>query len=291
MAVRIDAVSAVRPPGLSDDSRSLAAWSAEACMERGSGNGEATVPLLVYAGVYRDGNVVEPAQAPYAQRHLAEKRRMAGTAFSFDVDHLMPGIEIADGMIRSQRLERAMVVAVDSGVIFTEPKDCRVHPAAGALLLSPSDNGEGFSAFRTDVFPEHRELHQGRLVWIEPGNGTPPHHEMIVAQSPGYLSACVKAARDAVEAFVDDVDLVLDDDTLIVPSQTPIGFPEALRDVLGLSERTVVDAADALGAAHTAGPLLALDKAMQDGRFARAKRVLFVTVTPGIVVSIALYDR
>jgi 3-oxoacyl-[acyl-carrier-protein] synthase III len=114
---------------------------------------------------------------------------------------------------------------------------------------------------------------------------------MIVAQSPGYLEACVKAAREAIEAFLADVDLVLDDDTLIVPSQTPNGFPAALREGLGLSERGVVDAGDELGPAHTAGPLLALDKAMQDGRFASAKRIVFVTVTPGIVVSVALYEQ
>ena len=113
MAVRIDAVSSLRPSSGASDSRSLAASSADACLARGSANGDATLPLIVYAGIYRDGNVVEPAQAPYTQRYLAEKQRVADNAFSFDVDHLMPGVEIADGMIRSQGLERAMVLAVD----------------------------------------------------------------------------------------------------------------------------------------------------------------------------------
>jgi 3-oxoacyl-[acyl-carrier-protein] synthase-3 len=286
MAVRIDAVYCTRPRHAASDSRSLAAASAEMCLERGSGHG--SVPLIVYAGVYRDGNVVEPAQAPYAQRHLAEKQGVAGNGFSFDVDQLMSGIEIADGMIRSQGLDRAMVLAADSAVSFVEGP--RVQAAAGALLLAPCGGGEGFTAFRTDVFPEHRGLHDGCLVWTGAKDGD-PRHEMVLAQSPGYLQACVLDACESVQAFCADVDLVLGGDTLVLPSQAPLGFPGALREALGLSEEAVVDVRDELGPSLTAGPLLALEQAVQDGRFERASRVVFVTVSPGIIVSVAMYQR
>ncbi|MFW5740063.1 MAG: hypothetical protein ACOC1F_06825, partial [Myxococcota bacterium] len=154
MVVRIDAVASRHVQDDANDSRSLAASCAEACLARGSTNGNALLPLIVYTGVYRDGNVVEPAQAPYTQRYLTEHKRVASDAFSFDIDHLLPGVEIAEGMIRSQGLPCAMVLAVDSGICYAEPKGAEVRPAAAALLLAPSDHGEGFVAFRTDVFPE-----------------------------------------------------------------------------------------------------------------------------------------
>ena len=114
---------------------------------------------------------------------------------------------------------------------------------------------------------------------------------MIVAESPDYLAACVNAAKEALDAFFVDVGMALDEDILILPSQSPAGFPAALREKLDLPVQSVVDTTDEPGPAHTAGPLVALDKAMQDGRFEKAKRVVFVTVTPGIVVSIALYEQ
>lgn len=287
MSVRIDAVTAQRSAA---DSRTLAAQSAEACLRQHAGQSPCDLPLLVYAGVYRDGNVVEPAQAPYAQRALADGGTLRGSAFSFDVDHLLSGIEVADGMIRTQKLGRAMVVGVDSAVTYTEPSGLRFDPAAGALLLTPSTNGEGFSAYRTDVYAEHRELHQGRLVWVGEEEGG-PRHEMIVAQSERYLGACIDSAVLSLRTFCEEVDMSLSDGTLIIPSQSPMGFPGALRAELGLPETAVVDATSELGPVSTAGPLFALQLAMADGRWSAARRVLFVTVSPGIVVSMALYEQ
>ena len=43
--------------------------------------------------------------------------------------------------------------------------------------------------------------------------------------------------------------------------------------------------------AHTAGPIVALDAAMESGQFAAARTILFATVGAGIVVGVALYGK
>jgi len=295
MGIRIESVStALRGErGSNGDSRSLAAATAEACLREAHVKDDDRVGLLVYAGVYRDENVVEPAQAPYAQRAIGTYAGVGSgrvdAAFSFDVDHLLAGVEIADGMLRSQGMGHAMVVAVD-GASSGEANDSRVDPAAGAILLSKGAEGEGFTAYRSDVFSEHRELRQGMLVWSEgDGNGHRPGHTMVVAQTPGYLEACVTSALKAIHAFLEDVPLSLREGCLVVPSQFPRGFARALQQRLELPEQSVVNVSSADQSILTAGPIVAVEQAMRDGRWASADNVLFVTVSPGIVVETALY--
>ena len=296
MGIRIESVStALR--GTNEhrgDSRGLAAASAEGCLRGASVAESDRVGLLVYAGVYRDENVVEPAQAPYAQRAIGAYAGVgsgrADAAFSFDVDHLLAGVEIADGMLRSQSMARAMVVAVDGGTPATDPGDIRVDPAAGAMLLARGAEGEGFTAYRSDVFPAFRDLRQGTLVWSEgDGNGRRPGHTMAVAQGAGYLEACVTCAIKAIAAFLEDVSLSLREGCLIVPSQFPRGFARALGTRLELPPESVVDVALGDQGVLTAGPIVAMEEAMRDGRWAAARNVIFVTVAPGIVVETALY--
>jgi predicted NBD/HSP70 family sugar kinase len=46
-----------------------------------------------------------------------------------------------------------------------------------------------------------------------------------------------------------------------------------------------------LAAAHTAGPLAALESALETGLFQSARNTLFVTVGSGIGVGLALYGQ
>jgi 3-oxoacyl-[acyl-carrier-protein] synthase-3 len=296
MGIRIESVSTALREGKGHrgDSRGLAAASAEACLRGASAAESDRVGLLVYAGVYRDDNVVEPAQAPFAQRAIGAYAGVgsgrADAAFSFDVDHLLAGVEIADGMLRSHAFGRAVVVAVDGGTPATEPGEVRVDPAAGAMLLARGAEGEGFCAYRSDVFPAHRDLRQGTLVWSEgDGKGHRPGHTMEVVQGPGYLEACVTCAIKAIAAFAEDVSLSLREGCLIVPSQFPRGFARALGRRLELPPERVVDVSLGDQSVLTAGPIVAMEQAMRDGRWAAARNVLFVTVAPGIVVETALY--
>jgi 3-oxoacyl-[acyl-carrier-protein] synthase-3 len=251
------------------------------------------VSQLIYTGVYRDGDVQEPAQAPYVQRAMAEAAGKSAAlpegTFCFDVDRLVAAMEVADGLVRSRGLGAALVVASDRTVDYAEPKGQRM-PESGAALLLTAGDGCGFEAFHHAFFPEHVELHQANLRWVK--DGEKGRHTMVVVESPRYREACLDTAEQALRTFMADVDLKLDDRTILLPSQYPPGFPEMLRARMGLKHSHVVDVnhQEAPGPL-TAGPLMALENAMQDGRYKGARDVIFLTVDPGITVSLALYRK
>lgn len=291
--MRIESVCAVGHAGgaVPSSSRALAARVARGCLEVVGGEG-VPVPLVLYTGVYRDDSVVEPAQAPFVQQALGAAGGRSDAqpegGFSFDVDSLLAALEIADGMMRSRRLSRALVVAVDGGEMPSDGVSDAVAAAAG-MIVGPGDADEGFAAWYTKALPEHRDLRGTHLSWTQ-GNGSGAgRHVMVVAESPGYLDACVSSAAGALSEFLSEMGVGAGAGLLVLPSQAPLGFPERLRERLGLSAEQVVDVSNGRGAVHSAGPVAALDVALRDGRFARAANVVWLTVQPGLVISAALY--
>lgn len=273
-------------------SRELAESVARGCVGE-LRNGAAHVPLVVYSGVYRDECVVEPAQAPFVQRALGEAAGRSDAhpegGFSFDVDNLLVALEIADGMIRSRGLTRALVVAADGGDPSSGTHAAGVATAAGALLVGPGGSDEGFVAWYSKTFPEHRDLRRAQLVWT-PGAGSDPGRQVMeVHESPGYAESCAAAAESGLREFLAEMAVRAPESLLVLPSQSPAGFPRALARRLGLGDDQVVDVSAQCAGLHSAGPIAALDAAVRDGRFARAGQVVWLTVQPGIVVSAALY--
>lgn len=256
-------------------------------------NGTAHVPLVVYAGVYRDDCILEPAQAPFVQRALGQAAGRSDDhpegGFSFDVDNLLVALEIADGMIRSRGLERALVVAADGGEGHLGPYAGGVAAAAGAMLVAPGGPDEGFVAWYSKVFPEHRDLRRVELRWMAAAGDEPGRQVMDVAESGDYLGACLSSADSALHEFLAEVGVRSLEGLLVLPSQSPAGFPQGLARRMGSHAGQVVDVSPDSGFLHSAGPIAALDAAVRDGRFARAQQVLWLTVQPGIVVSAALY--
>jgi 3-oxoacyl-[acyl-carrier-protein] synthase III len=58
---------------------------------------------------------------------------------------------------------------------------------------------------------------------------------------------------------------------------------------LGIPADRVARVDESFDRVHTAGPVVALEGAMQSGQFAGARNVLFATVASGITVGLALY--
>lgn len=74
-------------------------------------------------------------------------------------------------------------------------------------------------------------------------------------------------------------------------SQSPLGFADGLAARLDFASGCVAPIADEFRGAHTAGPIAALDAAIESGKFTAARTILFVTVGAGIVVGLALYTK
>jgi 3-oxoacyl-[acyl-carrier-protein] synthase-3 len=263
-----------------EGSVALAVRAAERALEEAECRSE-QLDLLVNTAVYRDGNVYEPATAAFIQdriganSHAPTRMRAEGRTLSFDLINggcgLLDAIRAIDGLIRSGRVSRALVVTSRRG-----------------------ETQAGFSGFRSESYPKHAHLTRSGLHWIggEPGRPSQgPGHAIVAEEDPRYLAECVDCAQRTTRRLLSELELTRDDLDLIIPSQLPRGFPRALRESVGIDASRVVDVTDEFGTAYTAGVAAALQAAMRRGLWARARKVLFLAVGAGINVAGALYTK
>ncbi|MHC4390704.1 MAG: hypothetical protein ACYS22_05205 [Planctomycetota bacterium] len=292
MPVRIDALTICRPRASeSAGSRSLALGAAQRCL-RAAACSAGLVELVVYAGIFRDAFVMEPAQAPYLTRALIGTGAPGiskDRAFSFEVDDAVVALELAAGAVEERAAKRALVVAVDGFVDRSRGGGLAVAPAAAAVLLGLAQGSGGLVRFHARTFPEHRALYESWLRWCGDDPAADAPHAIVITQAPGYLEASVDAARIVVTELLDASGLA-PADVLIAPSQSPPGLPGRLAAALSLpAARVVALPPDAAGRLLTAGPLLALDAATVDGRLEQCRHAVIVSVSPGITARAALY--
>jgi 3-oxoacyl-[acyl-carrier-protein] synthase-3 len=301
MGARIESFATSHARGiLGKGALGLADAAAESCLEK-AGRKSSDVELLVNAGIYREKNVGEPALAALIQEDIGANpgHPQAGAhgTFSFDVANGGCGVITAalllSGFLRSRTIELGLVVASDS-----DPGHSRgfEFPAAGGALLldwAPNDD-RGFLDFQLDTFPEHAELSTSRVRWTEHEASWVPHlhpgENVLYVENhvalPEQAAAC--AAR-SVEKLLGRNGLAMGDVDLVVPSIAPVAFPSRIADALGIGIDRVASAPVELAGALTAGPVLALERACDDGRFQAAHNTLFVTVGAGISTAVALY--
>jgi len=327
MGTKIEAVGTSRPHmrlgGIG--SIKLADEAAQVCLERG-GRSAAELDFLINAGVYRDNNIAEPAVASIIQEDIGANpdpplQGGHGT-FSFDVVNgacgVLTGMHILDGFLTSGAIDLGIVVTSDSdpqrgsnwdfpfglvgaaGRVSREQSRFPFAPAGGAVLLSRTeDEHKGFSRFAFATYSEFKHLLEAEVRWqegaipravanvvpgLEPGSNVLAIHE-----GEGYAARAAECATASARAFLQSAGLEPLDIDLLIPSPTPAGFPDAFIQALGIPADRVARVDESFDRVHTAGPVVALEGAMQSGQFAGARNVLFATVASGITVGLALY--
>ena len=280
--------------GLSDE-------AARVCLDRALRRPD-ELDLLVNAGIYKEKNMAEPALASIIQEDIGANlghpsRRGHHGTFSFDVlDGACGCLSAAyfiDAFVRDGSAKLAMIVASDarsSGVARGFPFDA----VGGALLLRHREGAEGFDRFEFRAFPEFAGLFRAQLRW-DPDRRTTFHatgrNVLEVREEPTYAVRCVECAVVVASSFLANAALRGDAIDLLVASEYPPQFSSEVARALSIAEDRVAHADPARGVAHTAGPLVALERATLSGRLARARNVLFVTAGAGISVGVALYRK
>lgn len=280
MPTRIEAAHAVRGDREHRSSLELAKTAALGCLDK-AGCPPDRVDLITYSGLLRDDHVQEPANAPFLQRAIGAnpvpgERYPSGT-FSFDVSEFLSALEVAAGFVESGRAERALVVAADAGLVGCESSG--IAPAAGALLLT-RDPERGFRSFRSRNYPQWSDRLQRRVYW----NGR--IHELRTETRDDWLERCVEATQELATEFFSEHGAP-SENVLVIPSQSPRGFPAAIEKCLALPCVSVAPCGE--DDIYSAGPITAIVEAAE--RFRKADQILFATVAPGLISTLALYDK
>lgn len=261
---------------------------------RAAGCDASDLDLLVSAGIYRDRYTGEPAMAPLVQARLGAKLEpgahgaSAAMLLSFDIANggcgVLDAARVADGLLRSGRARRALVVGADVDPAPGLSRGLAFDPSGGALLLEPGPEDAGFTAFASESFPKHVHLADAALEWHE-GSA---RHVLVRREDPRYRDECVRCAASAVARFLARVGKRPREVDLVIPAQSPRGFARAFA-ARAAPGALVIDASDEVGSAYTAGMPAAVYAAMRRGAWQRARTVLFVAVGAGIGVATALY--
>jgi 3-oxoacyl-[acyl-carrier-protein] synthase-3 len=248
MGAVIEAVETVRGHGQS--ATELAAEAAGRAL-----NGD-SVGLLVNASVYRDGSVMEPANATFVQRRIGGDGRM----LSFDLCNgacgVLNAIQLVDGFLGTGAIRRGLVVTADVDPTPGVSQGYPYEPVGAAIVLRPGRPGEGFEAFWQRTYPQHAALHRSTIEW------TGSEHAIRIDEDPSYRARCAECADDTIDHVLPQLDHV----DLIVrwSADQPV---------------------------HTAGIAVALEAARATEAWRRARRVLLVAVGSGITVVAASYLR
>jgi 3-oxoacyl-[acyl-carrier-protein] synthase III len=257
MGAVIEALEAVR--GHDASSTQLASEVARRTLRGGS------VGLLVNAGVYRDGSIMEPANATFVQRRIDGK---GGRMLSFDLFNgacgVLNAMQVVDGFLSAGTIDRGLVVAADVDPSPGASQGYAYEAVGAAVLLASGGAGEGFETFWQRTYSQHVSLHRSTIEW------TGHEHAVRLREDPSYRARCLECADDAVDEFLSQRGLRPSDVDLIVrwPSDQPEGRP-----------------------VHTAGIAVALQAAAASEAWRRARRVLLVAVGSGITVAVASYVR
>jgi 3-oxoacyl-[acyl-carrier-protein] synthase-3 len=268
--------------------------AARACLARAHRRpGE--LDLLVNAGIYREGNLAEPALASLIQEDLGANpghppRPGRHGTFSFDVLNggcgVLSSVRLLDAFLSAGAARLGMVVAADGDPAPHTSRGYGFARAGGALLLAHREEEGGFLRLAQRTFPEEAHLFASHLRW----DAARGRHVVEVEEAAGFARACVERAAEVARQLLAEAGLAPGDLDLLLGSQLPAGFAAEVAGALGVPAARVPRPRGALAAAHTAGVLVALEASMEAGVFARARRSLFVTAGGGLTVEVALYE-
>jgi 3-oxoacyl-[acyl-carrier-protein] synthase-3 len=275
---------------LSDDAATKCLWRAHHHAEE--------LDLLINAGIYKDRNAAEPALASIIQEDIGANpgsppRIGHHGTFSFDVLNSGCGVvtaaKLVDGFVGYGTARLGMIVAADADPSPRTSRGFPFGPVGGAMLLGPGERDAGFQRFAIRTFAEYAGLFDSQLRWDPHAGfaGLRGRNVVEIKEAPELAMRCLECAelvaRELFDGPIGDVDL-------LITSQYPRNFGVQLARRLGLPTERVPRVRPELAAAHTAGPVAALETAIEDGSFAHARHVLFVTVGAGITVAAATYE-
>lgn len=200
MGAIIEKAIVIQPDSDSVITNSVAA--AKACMEAAEITAE-TIGLVISCSVNRDDNIMEPSVASLIQKELSiglDLKADAADKFSFSFDLIdgacgvLKAVQTSIGLLKSGRIQHALIVAGDAHPSKTRREDFPCAVVGAAMLLSWSDEIQGFSGFKTISETDTNDpgfTFQGALADF----GTEGRGLIIGETQPDFTERCARLTR------------------------------------------------------------------------------------------------
>lgn len=276
----------------------LAVSAAEDCIQK-SGVDRSDIGLIIYAGVYRDDNIMEPAIAPLIQKRLGinrdpiEKGSLDRITFSFDVNNgpcgFLAASRVAQASLMSGACRNALIVSADAHPSKRRTPDFPFSNVGAAVMLG--QNGEPQRGFMDFQF---RTSGSGRVGFVARADvsrfGTAGRECVAFDVDRGYHDELMEFTLDSVREFIASRNLDPADVDLLLTSQQFKSFGKIISESIGINSGSrVIDLFDEYGDPHTSSLSLGYYFAASNGLLKKDDRVLFVASGAGLSSACALY--
>ncbi|MFI1916133.1 hypothetical protein [Nocardia sp. NPDC020380] len=218
------------------------------CLER-AGIAPGDVDVLVNVGVYRDGNVVEPANSALIQlgldMHLDYEAGSGRATFSLDLRNgacgVLNAVHAATALLANGTAERVLVVGSDAhpGGIAHEPGDFRYATVGAAWLLGKSvDRETGFGSFRiSPVRGRAADTHPGVAGFLDlKSMGNAGQQTITVEVAEDYDTVLTATAADTLRGYLADRPEIDTGRAILVTNNPLPGFASGLARDFGFAE-------------------------------------------------------
>lgn len=291
--VRVESIGTAERCQGGKDTLGLVRAAAGACFGR-SAYQPTDVDLLVFAGLYRTDQIIEPAIAALIAGDLGLNddavALTANKTFAFDLVNgalgFLNACQVASSMIAAGTSRTAMVVASEVEHHDVDPVWPRIglREAGSAVILDGSgEGGSGFGCFGVTTYPEHVDALKVSAAQVD---GTVA---LRLDRHPWIEELYLEAISDAVRRFLHDVGLGLADLSVVIPPQVSPWLSQALGEQLGLPPSKLVDVAVDGEDLFSSSIPFALEAVQRQNLVRSGDLGLIVAVGSGIQVGCALY--
>jgi 3-oxoacyl-[acyl-carrier-protein] synthase III len=275
------------------DSLDLATRAAATCLAQTPYHPN-DLDVLMYAGVYRDDFLLEPAIATILAGRLgcdaATDPNAGRQTLAFDLFNggmgFLNGCYLAAEFIRAQRGTVCMVAAAEIENNRGFDKELRgIREIGSAVILEPAgDDSDGFGAFSFRYFTEHLEALTVRTAVAESGVC------LAIESDPRFEDHLLACIPPAVDDLLTSECIDRDEIRALLPPLTSVNFGARLAACLDIDPDRVVHAcAQAAGDLFTSSLPYGIQAVRDHGCVERGDLGLIINVAAGIQVGCALY--
>ena len=271
----------------------LCRLAAEPCIQQSTCKRE-DIGLLVSVAVYRDKYFCEPSFSSFVQNDLKinhDKTDSSGSkTLSFDVLNgslgFLNACQLGHVMLASDKVKAAIVVSSDIVDENISDKGAApgFHPCGAAMILSNGNDLSGFKAFYFRIFTDKQHACSSYFF-----HDTDKRMKLFLERDQDIENIYLDAASIAVDEFLREQTLSLDDFDMIIPSQISKGFIKKMASILRVSEKKMVDVTKEADLFNASIPI-AMDYIFKHNKTLEGKRALIINVASGIQVGCAIYE-
>lgn len=273
----------------------MAALAARECLHQ-AGLPPEEVELLIYIGVFRDDNMIEPAIAPLIQKALGvnpDPVQNGHRTFAFDINDGKQGFltaaRVADSFFQTGAAKNALIVGGDIHPSKTTPTDFPFSTVASATLLTYSqDPLKGFAGFH---FQTSANGSAGLTANVDlSANATKNRERLILTRPDHYENSLLAFTASMLEnlAAGGKVDFSAVDHVIV--SRPGGAFRKRVLGALGLNDTVLAASLPiALSDAHTSALPLHYQHLAGTGLLKENQTILFVSAGAGLSACCCLY--